>query len=77
LLIQGIRMIAAATMAAIFGTNVSVCSWICVTAWRRETTMPTTKPISSIGAETSSARINVWRISSVAESRVMLPHTLP
>src|SRR6202000_602058 len=31
-------------IARIFGTNISVCSWIWVSAWNNETTTPTTRP---------------------------------
>ena len=30
----------------------SVCSWICVTAWKTETSRPTTRPASSSGRAT-------------------------
>lgn len=45
--IHGNTNTAAATMATIFGTNTSVCSWIWVTAWKREMTRPTTSPTIS------------------------------
>jgi hypothetical protein len=36
--------------------NESVCSWICVTAWKTDTTRPTTRPASSSGIATLKAR---------------------
>jgi hypothetical protein len=37
--------------ATILGTKVSVCSFICVAAWKIETIRPTTSATISIGAE--------------------------
>ena len=39
-------------IARIFGTKASVCSWICVNAWIREITTPTTRATISSGDET-------------------------
>ena len=36
-------------MATIFGTKVNVISWICVSAWNRAMTMPTTMAVSTAG----------------------------
>ena len=42
----------------------SVCSWICVTAWKTETSRPTTRPTSSSGIATLKAS----SIASTAEA---------
>ena len=49
-------------IARIFGMKESVCSWICVTAWKTETTRPTTRPTSRSG----SATLNASCIASIA-----------
>src|SRR5947209_20093428 len=48
--------------------NERLCSWICVTAWNRLTTSPTTSPTSSIGPATSSASVIAWvaRLTTVS-----------
>src|SRR5919199_303299 len=48
-------MTSTAAVARIFGMKVSVCSWICVTAWKTLTTRPTARPTSSSGRPTFSA----------------------
>ncbi len=40
-------------IARIFGTKISVCSWIWVSAWNSETTTPTTSPITIKGDDTT------------------------
>ena len=45
--------------AIIFGTNESVCSWICVAAWNSEIRKPTRRAVSSTGAATFAASIIV------------------
>src|ERR671936_344651 len=56
-------------IARIFGTKISVCSWICVSAWNSDTTTPTTRPTTISGAETTT-RV---QIASRATSRVSGP----
>ena len=34
------------------GTKVKVCSWICVTAWKRLMMNPTSRPTPTLGMET-------------------------
>src|SRR3954471_13441188 len=61
-------------MARIFGMKASVCSWICVTAWKTETARPMTSPTPSSGSATRSASWSApltsvmttsWSIASV------------
>ena len=52
----------------IFGTKVSVISWICVSAWRKEMARPTTSASSMIGAPSLSATTMVWWASSMASA---------
>src|SRR3954453_21333326 len=47
--IHGPKSTMIATSATTFGMNASVCSWICVTAWKMDTIRPTTRPARSIG----------------------------
>ena len=47
--IHGPPMTSTATVARIFGMKVSVCSWICVTAWKTEMTRPTASAMPSSG----------------------------
>src|SRR5579871_2782212 len=56
-------------IARIFGTNTSVCSWICVSAWNSDTTTPTTSPTTISGEDTST----MVQIASRATSRVSAP----
>src|ERR1700751_3787876 len=56
-------------IARIFGTNTSVCSWICVSAWNSDTTTPTTRPTTIKGEETTT----MVQIASRATSRVSAP----
>jgi hypothetical protein len=56
-MIQGPKRTTARRIAAIFGTKVSVCSWIDVVAWRIETISPTPNPTMSIGA----AMVRTWK----------------
>src|ERR1700733_15673230 len=56
-------------IAMIFGTNTSVCSWIWVSAWNRETTTPTTRPTTISGDDTTT----MVQIASRATSRVSAP----
>jgi len=44
------NIINASMTHTIFGTNASVCSFICVVAWNIDTNRPTTIAIISIGA---------------------------
>src|SRR5262249_8028104 len=55
----------------IFGTRLSVCSWICVTACRMLTASPTTIATTSTGAPTISATYVAFRTKSTAVSRDM------
>src|SRR3954465_4128057 len=50
--IQGPKSTMIATSATTFGMNARVSSWICVPAWKTDTTRPTTRPASSIGSAT-------------------------
>src|SRR5207245_10463390 len=43
-----------------FGSNDSVCSWICVAAWKTLTIKPTTSATSSSGAPSSSDTWIAW-----------------
>ena len=54
----------ATKIARIFGTNTSVISWICVSAWNSEMTTPTTSPTSISGAETSTSVMMASRATS-------------
>src|SRR5213596_3567009 len=56
-------------IARIFGTKISVCSWIWVSAWNSETTTPTTRPITIKGDDTTT----MVQIASRATSRVSAP----
>src|ERR1700759_1654759 len=56
-------------IARIFGTNTSVCSWICVSAWNSDTTTPTTRPTTIRGDNTTT----MVQIASRATSRVSAP----
>src|ERR1700716_177869 len=56
-------------IARIFGTNTSVCSWICVSAWNSDTTTPTTSPTTISGDDTTT----MVQIASRATSRVSAP----
>src|SRR4029079_18555753 len=56
-------------IARIFGTKISVCSWICVSAWNNDTTTPTTSPITISGDDTTT----MVQIASRATSRVSAP----
>src|SRR3954469_15150596 len=49
------------TVARILGMKESVCSWICVTAWKTLTIRPTERPTSSSGSAT-------LRASSIADT---------
>src|SRR3954447_18495830 len=60
--IQGPNRTMTATRAMTFGMKASVCSWICVTAWKTDTTRPTTRPAISIGTATFIATV----IASIA-----------
>ncbi len=51
-------------MPMIFGMKLSVCSWICVTAWKTETTRPMTRPTSRSGSP-------IFRASSIAETQML------
>src|ERR1700751_3596268 len=56
-------------IARIFGTKISVCSWICVSAWNSDTTTPTTSPTTIKGDDTTT----IVQIASRATSRVSAP----
>src|SRR3954451_291287 len=56
-------------IARIFGTKISVCSWIWVSAWNSDTTTPTTSPITIKGDDTTT----MVQIASRATSRVSAP----
>src|SRR5258708_11316406 len=56
-------------IARIFGTNTSVCSWICVSAWNSDPTTPTTRPTTISGDDTTT----MVQIASRATSRVSAP----
>src|ERR1700752_5513977 len=56
-------------IARIFGTNTSVCSWICVSAWNNDTTTPTTRPTTIKGDDTTT----MVQIASRATSRGSAP----
>src|SRR4051812_13468792 len=51
-------MTSTAARARIFGMKTSVCSWICVTAWKTETMRPTTRPTPSTGRATLKASVS-------------------
>src|SRR6218665_2074070 len=62
------------------GANESVCSWICVVAWNTEMRKPTSRLISTGGAETMSTRKRAccrmelsWcmRVSQVADDQAL------
>src|SRR5882757_2116166 len=56
-------------IARIFGTKISVCSRICVSAWNSDTTTPTTRPTTIKGDDTTT----MVQIASRATSRVSAP----
>src|SRR5437899_5220782 len=56
-------------IARIFGTKISVCSWIWVSAWNSDTTTPTTRPTTISGDDTTT----MVQIASRATSRVSGP----
>src|SRR5262245_59507444 len=66
---NGSTSIMATKIARILGTKASVISWICVSAWNSEITIPTASPISINGLET---RTSV-RMASRATSRTSPP----
>ncbi len=63
-------MIITANIATIFGTKVSVCSWIEVVVWNMDMMSPTSIPTPISGADTiritmSDSRIIVITVTSV------------
>jgi hypothetical protein len=48
-MIHGIKKIIAAAVKSIFGTKVSVISWIDVAAWKIDIAIPTINETASIG----------------------------
>ena len=52
--IHGPKITIETSTATILGTKASVCSWICVVAWKILMTNPTTIPKINIGADTIS-----------------------
>src|SRR5579871_6671894 len=56
-------------IARIFGTKISVCSWIWVSAWNSDTTTPTRSPTTIMGEDTTT----MVQIASRATSRVSAP----
>src|SRR6185312_11716126 len=59
-------------MAAIFGTNTSVISWICVSACRKPMVRPTTSAIASSGPATSTVVHSPSRMISMTSASVIL-----
>src|SRR5215470_3200166 len=59
-------------MAAIFGTNTSVISWICVSACRKPMVRPTTRAIASRGPATTKVVHNPSRMISMTSASVMI-----
>jgi len=55
----------------IFGTNVSVCSWIDVTVWKIDTIRPTASDTKRSGAETVMTIYNASDIIIVTVSAVI------
>src|SRR6185437_16514969 len=57
-----------AARATILGMKLRLCSWMEVTAWKMETTSPTTSPASIIGPPISSASFIPWvaRLTTVS-----------
>src|SRR5438270_545056 len=51
-------MSSTAARAITLGMNTSVCSWICVTAWKTETARPMTRPTPSMGSATLKASVS-------------------
>src|SRR3954470_22281091 len=51
-------MTSTAASARTFGMKTMVCSWICVTAWKTETTRPTMRPTPSTGSATLKASVS-------------------
>src|SRR3954447_16495900 len=56
-------------IASIFGTKISVCSWIWVSAWISDTATPTRRPTIISGDDTTT----MVQIASRAMSRVSAP----
>src|SRR5579863_170073 len=74
--INGSVKISVTKIARIFGTKISVCSWIWVSAWNSDTTTPTTSPTTISGEDTTT----MVQIASRATSRVSAPvieHSYP
>ena len=49
-------MLKTRTMTTILGTTAMLCSWICVSAWNKPISSPTTRPATSTGAPMSKHR---------------------
>src|SRR5579863_1890518 len=58
-------------MARIFGTNTSVVSWICVSAWMSDTATPTINPTSISGAATRTSVTIASRATSITSGPVI------
>ncbi len=57
-----------AASPTILGMKLRLCSWMEVTAWKMETTSPTTSPTSIIGPPISMASFMAWvaRLTTVS-----------
>src|SRR5579875_2865784 len=56
-IIHGPRITISTASPTLFGMKESDCTWICVTAWKRLTARPITRPTSRIGPATSKASV--------------------
>src|SRR6185312_3734950 len=71
-MIHGSAMMNVTATATSLGTNESVCSWICVTAWMIEITRPTASATTSIGDAIRSAVMIMLRARSTTRTCDML-----
>src|SRR5690606_9945401 len=72
--IHGPNTTPATSTATILGTNVRVCSWICVVAWKMLITSPTKRPRPIIGPATSSTVMSASRPNAITAVSVNGDH---
>ncbi len=67
-IIQGDVTASIIKTAITFGTNVRVCSCICVTAWNKLMVNPTNSPIPTVGIDRRRVRVIPWYITWTTKS---------
>src|SRR5579875_1386156 len=74
-IIHGPRITISTASPTLFGMKESDCSWIWVTAWKRLTARPITRPTSRIGPATSNASVIacVARLTTMSWFIALLP----